>query len=817
MAPIHLILLSVSACNLGLAGFVLWMTRTHRAGRPFAWYLLSIACWTACAGLLQGRFSADALLFFGRGTFFFGAITVCSWLLFCANFPFSSGERFRRIARRITLCSSIWLVLAWTPWIVKDVTADHWWANATMGPLTVPFALWSLCGGVVGIAHLIRKRQRASRREVVQIRAIIFGASSMLLIACALSVVGPLVMSSDKLTYLGPLSSLLVTITSTYAIVRYRLMEIRVILKTGLAYTLTLAVLALVFAVLVPLTERIWLLVVHTPSPFSSFVLVFLLALAFHPAQRWLQHHFSKRFFYRGIYDYRLTLREACDEMAAVRDREHLLLAFAQAVARLVQPGAVAIYLPGHGHELTQVYSLVDWKSLPHTFTPDDPLLLHARQQEDLILTEELLHQRGYVHLLGQRLRAWDVEIALPFVAGGWLHGIVFLGERISDEAYSTDDMAVMRILGTQAAIVLDSDRQYHELVMINEYHERLLQVMQDGVITVDAAGHIITFNPAAERITGVNAGKALGMCPNEIGLAALPTHDIGEQGVEVDIGNDADAERPVRVTITPFHLAGSEEVGRLIVLRDLSAERALEQEKMRAERFSSMGALAASLASEIENPLEPIRRLTGELAQKYDDAHFRDEYSHTVTHKVTQINRLIGQVLDLVRKPTRDYDPIELPEVFQRLLGLVKDDLTNRHITVQTEFPEALSPVMGATGQLYQALMHVLLGAIQSMPQGGTLRIQLASTADRLVCRISDTGLIPTTEELERVFQADAVLCGGARPDLALTYQFVRAHGGEVRAEASPHGLAIIISLVPWPHYDRVLALANSGATTYP
>jgi PAS domain S-box-containing protein len=372
------------------------------------------------------------------------------------------------------------------------------------------------------------------------------------------------------------------------------------------------------------------------------------------------------------------------------------------------------------------------------------------------------------------------------------------MGEKLSGDVFTSDDIGLLRILGKQAAIALDNVRHYDEMVLLNEYHEKLLQSMQDGVVAVDPAGRVITFNPAAEDITGVKEKEAVGRYLFDIGLSDLDIPPIGERSHEINLKSKTGKEIPLLITVTPFTRKWDLAPSRLVVFRDLSELRALELEKMQIERFSSMGAMAASIAHEIKNPLVPIRTFAYLLPTEFDDAEFRNEFSVTVVREVDRINRLVGQMLDLVRKPSHDHEPVDMRELIDRLIILIKPECDVNDVKVITEIPDDLPSVFGDPGQIYQSFLNVFTNAVQVMPDGGELKIILENVDDMVVCRISDTGPGVESSEINRIFEPlYTTKTGGHGLGLALTYQFIKSHGGFVRAESEPGcGLTMVLSL---------------------
>ncbi len=251
-------------------------------------------------------------------------------------------------------------------------------------------------------------------------------------------------------------------------------------------------------------------------------------------------------------------------------------------------------------------------------------------------------------------------------------------------------------------------------------------------------------------------------------------------------------------ITVTPFMRRWDKVNSHLIVFRDLSILRALEQEKLHAELFSSMGAMAASLAHEMKNPLVSIRTFAHLLPTRYNDAEFREEFSTTVVNEVERINRLVSQMLDLVRKPADDPDLLDIRDLLQRLITLVRPECDRQDIAIVAEYADDLPLIHGVAEQLYQAILNVLTNAIQVMPGGGTLSIAVARNRDTVCCRITDTGPGVQERDLRRIFEPlYTTKTEGHGLGLAFTYQFIRSHGGDVHAESKPGtGLTVVMVL---------------------
>ena len=789
------ILLAATLYNLVLVVIVLYNSHDRKAGITFGWYILGTAVWMASIGIAQLVQDANLALFLLRAAHVSAISFSLSFIWFCAFFPKVTG-RFR-VAWFFTLSGIVWIMIACTDWLIADVNFESWGVNIIPGPAMPLYTVWFTACGSAALIHLATKVKVLRGLERLQVRYLLLGSSGYLVTGAIFAFVLPEITHSYRFAPLSPLSSLWITTTATYAIVRYRLMDIRVVLRAGLVYSITIGTLSMLFALLVPVLNSVLTTHLHFPNNAGSIVIAFLVALAFQPLRRNVQKIIDHRFF-KSVYDYRTTLHDAGNALASVHDREILVDMLVNAVTRTLRPRTVAIYVPGNANDYQKIADNMQWQELPQALSANELLPIFCLAMDNVLISDELIRQSGPQHLIGQQMKNWGAELVVPLIASGRLGGMLFLGEKLSGDIYTSDDLGLLGILGKQAAIAFDNARHYDEMVLLNEYHERLLHNMQDGVIAIDPEQWIITFNPAAERITGIAADQALGKHLVDIGITQFPLYDTGEQTTELLLTTFPDVQVPVLVNVTPFRRRLDIADSHLIVFKDLSALRALEQEKMQAERFSSMGAMAASLAHEIKNPLVPIQMFAHMLPVKYDDEEFRKEFSVTVVNEVERISRLIGQMLDLVRKPSHDRDAVDVRDVLERLLVVMRSETERQNIRIHREYLGSDPFVFGVSGELYQALLNILINAVQAMPEGGDIVVTVAGSEELVTCRITDSGPGVPQESLPRLFEPlFTTKEGGHGLGLALTYQFVRSNGGEIRAECAPgEGLTIIIAL---------------------
>ncbi len=204
-------------------------------------------------------------------------------------------------------------------------------------PSPVPWCRISLCilfaCGITGLLHLYIKVFELRGFERVQVKYILLGGISRLLIAPVPTLILPSITHTTSYAPLGPLATLFVTSTTSYAIVRYRLMDISIVIRASVVYSITIGMLSLSFALLVPLLNNALHSMFNLPNQMGTFLMALLIALAFQPLRNYVQHQVNQRFF-KSVYDYRQTLSEAGNALASDHNRELLVATLTSALVR---------------------------------------------------------------------------------------------------------------------------------------------------------------------------------------------------------------------------------------------------------------------------------------------------------------------------------------------------------------------------------------------------------------------------------------------------------------------------------------------------
>lgn len=217
----------------------------------------------------------------------------------------------------------------------------------------------------------------------------------------------------------------------------------------------------------------------------------------------------------------------------------------------------------------------------------------------------------------------------------------------------------------------------------------------------------------------------------------------------------------------------------------------AAESELRRGERLTALGMLSAEIAHEIRNPLTVMRLLTDTLGAGIAPGDPRREDLDVMREKVAHMEGVVARVLSLARSQSGPFRPVDLAALCRQTILMMRLKLEQAGAVAEVAAPEGLPPVSGDPGQLQQVLLNLLINALQAMPAGGRIRVDLSTEQGPsglvVAARVTDTGGGVPPEVLPRIFES--FFTGredGTGLGLAIVKRILRAHRGDVTVEST-------------------------------
>lgn len=328
-----------------------------------------------------------------------------------------------------------------------------------------------------------------------------------------------------------------------------------------------------------------------------------------------------------------------------------------------------------------------------------------------------------------------------------------------------------------------------------------ILASMDQGVITTDLREVVMSINPAAIRILGLDSdcvGRPLeSISSGGVPLGAL-TGLVAERGAAIwdqDFRMDRDGHsRTIRAHAHVLKHRAAKPLGCVILLRDVSDRVLMDERVRRMERFGSLGTLASGLHHEIKNPLTALSIHVQLLEKQLLDPSPRHPVNELIGVLKSEVYRLTG-----VLESFRDFASLQrlslrrttVSEVLRDVARLIEPQADQQGVEVVVECPaEGLPCVMLDAEKFKQAILNLVVNALEAMPRGGALVLGASARDGELRVEVTDTGPGIPAEIQSEVFKPYfSTKCQGTGMGLALTEKLVGQHGGRVGFQTGPGG----------------------------
>jgi len=623
-------------------------------------------------------------------------------------------------------------------------------------------------------------------------------------------------------TKLAGLCLVFLPLTFSWAIVRYRLMDVDLIFKRGVTYTLATASLVAVYFGIVALTGE----VVHTKLSglgiWGLLIAIIVAGIAFEPLKRAIQARVDRVFEQKRL-DYRETLVEFGRGLNSQTDLRTLLDSIVESLPQTLLVTRVAVFLaPETGgrssatsfdlaasHGLTNLQA-ADLRALDVRFLDFDRPgannhIFLENPQQVLRLPEAQRTSAGCL----------DLNYYLPCrVAnreGGGTRTVAVIGLGRTDDGdfLSSEDMELLESLAGYIGIAIQNAQLYQRLEQkitefesLKEFHENIVESINIGVFAVDLDGRIESWNTQMESMYSRSRGEVL----HQPVSAVFPADFVSrfnsvreEQGTHTlykfRLAMPDGAVRVANIAIAPLVTRNFVAVGRIVLVDDITDRIQLEAQLTQAEKLSSIGLLAAGVAHEVNTPLAVISSYTQMLTKHMRD----DERLAPVLEKITQqtfrASEIVNGLLNFSRTSGAEFTSVDLNDLLHDTVTLLEHQFKTAQIHVETNFDPQLSRIHGNRGKLQQVILNLMLNAKDAMfgMNNATLRIATFNGPGRVFVRIQDSGGGIEREHLHRIY--DPFFTTKTKPQegehkgtglgLAVSYGIMQEHAGKIHVES--------------------------------
>ncbi len=354
--------------------------------------------------------------------------------------------------------------------------------------------------------------------------------------------------------------------------------------------------------------------------------------------------------------------------------------------------------------------------------------------------------------------------------------------------AESSDELGQVRRKIKQVGQQL---RGVHEIFSsLRENMNSVMAGLEDGLILFTRDARAVMVSPAAEKFLGAPASQFLGRRVTEIFPVGHPLYEaLRLEGDELrEIASETELETPdgarrVGVSVQEIQGAG-ERMGALVTLRDLDSLESINTQLQVSERLAALGRITAGVAHEVKNPLNSMRlwleNLKESLPPQTDDAAM--QAVHVLDAEIDRLDAVVKRFLDFSRPMDVRLEPTQLADLLKEVLEVARPQLERAHVQVAQLLPIGVPEVFGDRALLKQAILNLVLNAVDAMPNGGQLQLTLNRRGEMAEITVGDTGKGIPLEHRQKVFQLFFTTTpGGSGIGLASTFRIVQLHNGSI------------------------------------
>ena len=367
------------------------------------------------------------------------------------------------------------------------------------------------------------------------------------------------------------------------------------------------------------------------------------------------------------------------------------------------------------------------------------------------------------------------------------------LNRKVADlELAEENQVAVSRNLAELAAIVQSSD---------------------DAILSKNLNGEIVSWNQAAGRILGYSSEEMVGqsilrLIPPELHPEEKTIIEKIRAGERIEhfetVRLKKDGQRlSVSLTISPVRDKTGTIVGASKILRDISSRKRIEASLIQAEKIAATGRMAATIAHEVNNPLEAVINLIYLARSNADDPEQVEQFLHAAEGEIVRVSHIAKQTLGFYRENASPIS-LSLSELADDAIRVYEPKGKAAGISIVANLMSDRQ-VFARKGEIMQVISNLIANAIYAMPEGGTLSVSVRDTdlpQRGVTLQIEDTGVGIPAEQLPRIFEAFFTTRAsiGTGIGLFVAQQFVESHGGKITATTSTdplnHGTCMAVFL---------------------
>jgi PAS domain S-box-containing protein len=693
--------------------------------------------------------------------------------------------------------------------------------------LLVHFIAGILIGAGVLIWRFVRNRQPLVRQRLKWALA---GTIASIIPILAVTIARRFVALPDDtvLTAVTTLPLALIPLSFGHSVVRYRLMDVDVVVRRALVYAMTtvaiamlLGIVALVLVVLLGVDANLS----TTEKVLRALIGIIAMAaivMLGEPLKNFLQER-ANRFFYGERYDLRQGLLDFGRTLSATTALEPLLDGLIERLKQVLDVEKVAVFVEdgtaNGGFRNARSAGLSEEFRIPSDFR----LMIRQKSAEKGVVRADELETIETVQpsaeTNGNAPQRQELHYFVPCVVRAKMVAVIGLGRASDGSLLSSEDLEILRTVSGYIAVAIENSRLYQEqqqqteeLALLKEFNESIVESVNVGLLAVDEDGCITRCNTTFEEMMDLPRERVVGK----------PVEEIFDESFAMNLDNILGKSRwhlteirnayklhtfsasgnslVLNVAVAPLRSVSNAQTGAIVVLENVSSRVKLEETLQQSEKMSSIGLLAAGVAHEVNTPLTGVSSYTQMLLGMVPETDPKHALLQKMQRQTDRATNIVGNLLNFSRTGTAmESTEVDVNKLLEDTLQLLEPQMRKSNVEVVKDYSELPAKIFGNAGKLQQVFTNLILNARDAMIGGGTITLKTKANGDNEVhIAVTDTGEGIPPENLGKIFDPFFTTKGvgnGTGLGLAVTYGIVQEHGGTIEAKSDGRGSTFLLS----------------------
>ena len=372
------------------------------------------------------------------------------------------------------------------------------------------------------------------------------------------------------------------------------------------------------------------------------------------------------------------------------------------------------------------------------------------------IFTEDAQHDQRLAAFVAPHLDVAAFAM-VPLHARERIIGTLSVGSR-RPHRLDNHEIGLIETMGQQIGLAVDKARLFLQVSRDKREWEDTFDAITDLISVQNADGRITRVNRTLADRLALGSDRLIGQSWSDVLFPAGPRRDWAAQWL-----TNGDAS-PTTREISDLLIEGtfllsvfqrlddSQRIGSVVVIRDVTDHRRLEEQIRRLDRLTSLGELSAGIAHEIRNPLSSVKLDAQLLARQLAQDPKRRKIVGNVLDAIETIEQVVRNTLNYARPEEPAFQCYHLGVVIEQSLSVIQTQFKKAGIATEYETTDA-PDVFVDPNQMQQVFINLFLNALHSMPSGGRLTVRLWHSSDSVTVEIQDTGVGIAPENIDKIF----------------------------------------------------------------